>query len=122
MSSRVLDGRAITLRLSCTVRLDGCLPVDASDDYLFQMIDGVPLMSTSTGDCLQTLAVHEDAVTSAVYSADGSSVLTASDDVTAKIRSTSTGDCLQTFTGHADALTSAVYLANGSSVLTASYD
>ena len=42
----VLDGRAIAFRLSCTVRLDGCLPVEASGYYLFQMIDGVPLART----------------------------------------------------------------------------
>ena len=35
----MLDGLAIAFRLSCTVWLDGYLPVDASGDYLFQMID-----------------------------------------------------------------------------------
>jgi len=40
----MLDGLAIAFRLSCTVWLDGYLPVDASGDYLFQMIDGVSLM------------------------------------------------------------------------------
>ena len=48
VSGRVLmlEGRATTVRWSCTVRLDGCLPVDASDDYVFQMMDGPPLMRT----------------------------------------------------------------------------
>ena len=42
----LLGGLAMPFRLPCTVRLDGCLPVNASYDYLRQMIDGVPLTRT----------------------------------------------------------------------------
>ena len=40
----MLDGLAIAFRLSCTVPLDGYFPVEASGDYVFQMIDGVSLL------------------------------------------------------------------------------
>jgi WD40 repeat protein len=53
---------------------------------------------------------------SAAFSADGSSVLTASIDATAKIWSS------KTLSGHSDRANSATFLADGSSVLTASSD
>merc|ERR1711972_644294 len=62
------------------------------------------------------------AVKSALFSVDGSSVLTASRDCSAKIWSTATGECTQTFEGHFFGVLSAVFSADGNSVLTASYD
>ena len=66
---------------------------------------------------------HEEGlVNSAVFSTDGSSVLTACDDGTAKIWNSSTGRCIQTLERHEDGVYSAVFSADGRSVLTASDD
>merc|ERR1712129_309744 len=79
------------------------------------------------GECKQTLFGHMVVnasawVEDAVFSADGSSDLTASHDKIAKIWDSSTGECKQTFSGHASVVWSAVFSADGSSVLTASTD
>ena len=58
---------------------------------------------------------------SAVYSHDGSMVVTASYDTTANIYNTSTGECTMTLRGHTDNLCSAVF-SHGGDVLTASED
>ena len=51
--------------------------------------------------------------TSAVYSPDGSSVLTASGDGTARIWDAESGEELVTLSGHTDCVTSAVYSPDG---------
>ena len=63
-----------------------------------------------------------DYVHSAVFSPDGSSVLTASNDETAKVWSAETGECTQTLSGHGDAVRSAIFSPDGSWVLTSSQD
>ena len=65
-------------------------------------------------------AVTTDAVYSAVFSADGQQVLTASLDQTAKVWSAASGECLRTLSGHTDRVYSAVFSADGQQVLTAS--
>ena len=57
-----------------------------------------------------------------MFLSDGSSVLTASVDKTAKIFDGSIGECKETLTGHDRSVISAVFSADGSSVLTASCD
>merc|ERR1712096_581765 len=61
-------------------------------------------------------------VLSSVVSADGSSILTASADSTAKIWDASTGECKQTLAGHEGMVFSAVLSVDGSRVLTGSRD
>ena len=63
-----------------------------------------------------------DDVFSAVFSADGAAVLTASDDGTAKLWNPATGECTQNWTGHGGAVYSAAFSADGAAVLTASDD
>ena len=69
-----------------------------------------------------TLVGHEGAVSSAVFSPDGSSVLTASYDQTAKIWNATSGECMSTLVGHKHMVSSAVFSSDDSSVLTASLD
>ena len=57
---------------------------------------------------------------SAVFSGDGPSVLTSSEDHTAKLWSIKTGVCTQTFAGHIGDLSSAVFSGDEASVLTSS--
>ena len=62
-------------------------------------------------ECTQTFSGHQDAVVSAVFSADGSSVLAAAHDCTAKVWSIDTGMCRPTFFGHRNVVCSAVFWA-----------
>ena len=62
-----------------------------------------------------TLSGHTDDVNSAVYSPDGRSVLTASDDNTARIWDAESGQELVTLSGHTERVNSAVYSPDGSS-------
>jgi len=61
-------------------------------------------------------------VVSAVFSADESSILTASGDGTVKVWDRANGDCKLTLSGHSDRVSSAVFSADESSILTASDD
>ena len=69
------------------------------------------IWDASTGECKQTFSGHSNFVRSAVFSADGLSVLTASHDKTAKIWDASTGECKQTLSGHSYFVNSAVFSA-----------
>ena len=69
-----------------------------------------------------TLTGHEDSVRSAAYSPDGSRILTASNDKTAKVWDAETGTELLTLTGHEDSVRSAAYSPDGSRILTVSND
>ena len=64
---------------------------------------------------------HADAVNSVALRADGSRVVTASDDDTARIPDTATGAVAATLR-HDDAVNSAAFAADGSRVVTASDD
>ena len=75
---------------------------------------------SATGECLLTLVGHQVVITSDVFSADGTSVLTGSYDSTATIWISVTGERLLTLAGRDDIFHSAVFSADGASVLTAS--
>ena len=77
------------------------------------------IWDVATGYRVHKLSGHS--VESAVYSQDGSMVVTASPDKTAKIWNASTGECTMTLRGHTDILLSAVF-SHGGDVLTASED
>ena len=65
---------------------------------------------------------HTDVVWNAVFSPDGSRVLTASLDHTARLWDARTGAALETLSGHRDKVLSAVFSPDGSRVVTASAD
>ena len=64
----------------------------------------------------------QDPVNSAVFSPDGSRVVTASEDNTARLWDAKTGAALATLSGHTDTVDSAVFSPDGSRVVTASTD
>ena len=78
-------------------------------------VDGTAeIWNACTGQCTQTLSGQ----TSAAFSADGATVLTASADETANIWNARTGQCTQILYGQ----TSAAHSADGATVLTAPAD
>lgn len=79
--------------------------------------DQIPTISS-----VITLLGHDGAVTNAVYSADGTRILTASTDGTARIWDSTTGELLQIFSGHDGAVTSANFSRDGKYVVTAGED
>ena len=70
----------------------------------------------------QTLSGHKGGVWSAAYSADGSRIVTASYDNTARIWDAATGRLLNVLTGHQDWVMSAQFSPDGTRVVTASRD
>ncbi len=69
-----------------------------------------------------TFKGHTDRVFSASFSPDGSRVVTASWDRTAKVWDAKTGAVLLTLKGHTDVVESASFLPDGSRVVTGSLD
>jgi hypothetical protein len=71
---------------------------------------------------LANLKGHTNLVSSAVFSPDGTKVVTASWDHTAKIWEVSTGNLLANLVRHLGSVKSAVFNHNGTKIVTASYD
>ncbi|MBL4757307.1 MAG: WD40 repeat domain-containing protein [Rhizobiales bacterium] len=65
---------------------------------------------------------HEGKVYHAVFSPDGTKVLTASGDKTARLWDIATGNQIAVFTGHEGTIFSAVFSPDGTRVLTVSFD
>jgi Tol biopolymer transport system component len=68
------------------------------------------------------LSGHGDRVASAAYSPDGTRIVTASYDKTARIWEARTGAQLAVLSGHGDRVASAAYSPDGTRIVTASYD
>ena len=71
---------------------------------------------------LRTLTGHTKNVYSAVFSPDGTQIVTASGDLTAKIWDVATGSLVRTLTRHNNEVHSAAFSADGTQIVTASYD
>jgi len=71
---------------------------------------------------LRVLHGHEHLLFSAVFSPDGTRVLTASSDHTARLWNATSGQQLQVLRGHEDVVSSAMFSPDGARVLTASDD
>jgi hypothetical protein len=71
---------------------------------------------------LSVLSGHESDVASAVFSPDGSRILTSSDDRTARLWDAATGQVLHVVEGHEDTVWTAAFSPDGDRVVTASRD
>ena len=71
---------------------------------------------------LEVLAGHTGSVVSAAFSPDGTRVVTASDDGTARIWDAASGEELTPLRGHSGWVVSAAFSPDGTRVVTASYD
>ncbi len=72
--------------------------------------------------CTHTFRGNRGAILSAVFSPDGSQVLTANEDGTAQIWEIDSGNVVTEFKEHREAVTSAVFSPDGNRILTASND
>jgi dipeptidyl aminopeptidase/acylaminoacyl peptidase len=76
----------------------------------------------ATGKSLATLEGHEEYVRSAQFSPDGSHIVTASRDKTARVWDAATGKILATLAGHENEVLSAQFSPDGSRIVTTSHD
>jgi WD40 repeat protein len=90
---------------------------DRAVDNLAETLD-----AWSQEPCLLALRGHQDSLGSIAVSPDGSRILTASRDGTARLWEASSGKPLATLQGHTDSVLDAVFSADGSRILTASWD
>jgi eukaryotic-like serine/threonine-protein kinase len=101
--------------LSAAFSPDGTRVVTASDNT-------AKIWDARSGRLVVTLEGHTSSVLTASYSADGSRIVTSSNDRTARVWSARTGELLATLTGHTHDVVSAAFSPDGSHVLTASHD
>ncbi|HEX2570325.1 MAG TPA: AAA-like domain-containing protein, partial [Polyangia bacterium] len=80
------------------------------------------LLVTALQSIPTTLAGHTGAIWRSVFSPDGSRILTASLDGTARVWDAGTGRSLLTLRGHTNWVVAAAFSPDGSRILTASYD
>ncbi|XRB11979.1 EF-hand domain-containing protein [Pseudoscourfieldia marina] len=71
---------------------------------------------------LNNMTGHSEYVTSASYSADGTRIVSASQDKTVRVWDATTGACLSVLEGHSGAVRSASYSADGTRIVSASQD
>lgn len=83
---------------------------------------GAWIWDARTGTRLAVLTGHSDLVNSASYSPDGSRIVTASDDRTARVWDAHTGAQLLVLSGHGDSVASAAFAPDGRHIVTASND
>ena len=80
------------------------------------------LWNAKTGAALAVLSGHQDRVVSAAFSPDGSHLVTAAYDNTARVWDVRSGALLTTLSGHTGWVNSAEFSPDGSRIVTASFD
>jgi len=71
-----------------------------------------------TGACQAILIGHEGEISKVCFNPQGSKILTASSDKTARLWDVETGDCLQILEGHTDEIFSCAFNYEGDTVIT----
>ena len=78
------------------------------------------IWDAATGKEIAVLRGHDNEVMSAAFSPDGSRIVTASDDKTARIWDAATAKEIAVLRGHDDVVNSAAFSPDGSRIVTAS--
>jgi WD40 repeat protein len=108
------------LRLAaCGARIDYGLP---QDFFKTSQAAGALASAISQADWSLRLTGHDSAVYSAVFSPDGSRIVTASQDNTARTWDAATGEEIAVLRGHQGSVNSAAFNSDGSRIVTASAD
>jgi WD40 repeat protein len=84
--------------------------------------NAVSVRDAASGQLQLTLTGHTDTIWDLAFSPDGTRLVTASFDKTAKVWDTGTGIEILTLEGHTDALWSVAYSPNGDQIATIGYD
>ena len=80
----------------------------------------VRVWQVATGQCIQTLEGHTDAVTSVAFSHDASHIVSGSWDNTVRVWQVATGQCIQTLEGHTRWVTSVAFSHDASHIVSGS--
>src|ERR1700691_2043548 len=112
--------RALRLAVAGLPALEGAFPWS----YRSPQLQGELALFASDQDCFfrSALVGHSGLVNDVAFSADGSRIVTASWDGTARVWDTKTGDKLAVLVGHKAWVNSAAFSPDGSRVVTASAD
>jgi WD40 repeat protein len=112
--------RALRLAVAGLPPSQGSSPLTFRSDELEGDLSGF----ASANNCWFKLALskHTSSVRGAAFSPDGTRVVTASNDNTARIWDAKTGASLVTLVGHTDVVVSAAFSPDGTRILTASND
>jgi Tol biopolymer transport system component len=112
--------RALRLAVAGLPPLDGAFPLS----FRSPVLQGELSSFGSMQDCYFQLALagHTGLVNSAAFSPDGSRIVTASWDATARVWDATTGAALTTLVGHKAWVHSAAFSPDGTRVVTASWD
>ena len=110
---------------SASFSADGTRIVTASLDEtakVWEVLSGKSESTAKSGAEVLTLKGHKASVSSASFSADGTRIVTASGDNTAKVWDARSGTEVLTLKGHVSGVSSASFSADGTRVVTASWD
>jgi WD40 repeat protein len=120
---------SIGLAAQALLELDGLFPersvplaLEALESYPYTWQAERALGQAVLGSRLRLILQHGPSVNSARWSPDGTRILTASDDGTAKVWDASSGEELLTLAGHEDMVLSAEWSPSGDRLATASAD
>uniref|UniRef100_UPI00158EDCD3 NACHT and WD40 repeat domain-containing protein n=1 Tax=Schaalia sp. Marseille-Q2122 TaxID=2736604 RepID=UPI00158EDCD3 len=111
--------------LACSTDTADCYQTDLID---CRAVPGLPLGARSAPNLQlgfpspSTLTGHTSPVRFGAYSPDGTTILTTSEDATARIWDTTTGQTIHTLTGHTNWVVSGAYSPDGTTILTTSRD
>jgi len=94
---------------------DGCLVLSSG-------LKNAWVWDAASDTLIAVLSGHTEKVNRAAFCKDGSQVVTASNDGTARLWDARTGTALATLSGHTNKVKLAVFSPDGSRILTASYD
>jgi WD40 repeat protein len=80
------------------------------------------IRDVESGELKKTLEGHSYGVSVVAYSSDGKSIVTGSEDCTAKIWDVESGELKRTLEGHSEEVRSVAYSSDGKSIVTGSED